>query len=117
MIIFAALGLAVAWGIHTMNADEYDPKIAILKAGNFGYLYLAVWIFGLTGFCQQVFVALGRKKSMADNPDQYIFETVGKPNEPYVRLVSSGAVGEFNRAQRGIDNSREGYPQVLVNAV
>merc|ERR1712203_896083 len=54
---------------------------------------------------------------MADNPDQYIYETVNHPNEPYVRLVSDGAVGSFNRAQRGIDNTREGYPQVLLNAL
>merc|ERR1712157_432650 len=73
-------------------------------------------IFCLTTFTQQVFVAVGRKHSMADNPDQYIYETVGK-EENYVRLVTAGAVGEFNRAQRGIDNTRETFPDTLIKAM
>merc|ERR1711972_1273760 len=52
----------------------------------------------------------------ADNPDQYIYETVGK-DEPYVRLVSTGPIGEFNRAQRGIDNTRETFTDTVAKAV
>ena len=33
---------------------------------------------------------------------------------PEVRLVSAGAVGRFNRAQRGIDNTREKFPAVVA---
>merc|ERR1711879_381895 len=53
---------------------------------------------------------------MGDEPDQYIYETVGK-DEPYVRLVSTGPVGEFNRAQRGIDSTREIFTDTVVKAV
>eukprot|EP00928_Gymnodinium_smaydae_P079800 TRINITY_DN63649_c0_g1_i1.p1 TRINITY_DN63649_c0_g1~~TRINITY_DN63649_c0_g1_i1.p1 ORF type:complete len:217 (+),score=45.77 TRINITY_DN63649_c0_g1_i1:76-726(+) len=116
-IIFNGIGVLVAWGIHSADSVAHDYKIHVLKSNDLGFLYLGMFIFNLTGFVQQVFVAVGRKASYADNPDQYIYETVGRPELPYVRLATAGAVGAFNRAQRGIDNSRETYPQVVVNAL
>jgi len=116
-VVFTAVGLGLAYAIHSTNSDAYDAKIATLKAADLGYAYLAVYVLQQTLFAQQIFVALGRKKSHASNPDQYIYETVGRAGEPYVRLVTEGAVGEFNRAQRGIDNTREGFPMILAQVV
>lgn len=115
-VVITAVGLGVACGIHSTDSDKYDAKIAILKGADLGYVYLAVWLLDLTLYAQQIFVALGRKKSYADNPDQYIYEAVGK-GEVYVRLVEDGVVGAFNRAQRGIDNTRETFPMVVAQTL
>ncbi len=46
-----------------------------------------------------------------------MYEVVGKTDLPYVRLVEEGPIGEFNRAQRGVDNSREAFPMVVAHAL
>lgn len=117
MLVFTCLGLLAAWGVHKTDANAYDKKIAELKAKDLGYLYLAFFVFGLTAFIQQIFVAAGRKAAHCTNPDQYVYEVVDRPDLPYVRLVADGTVGEFNRAQRGIDNSREAFPMVVANGL
>lgn len=116
-LVLTGLGLLAAWGIHSIDSETSDKQIADLKAKNLGYLYIAIFIFGLTLQVQQVFVAAGRKAAYCDNPDQYVYEVVGKADLPYVRLVEEGPIGEFNRSQRGIDNSREAFPMVVAHAL
>merc|ERR1719296_302685 len=60
---------------------------------------------------------IGRKEGRVENPDQYVYEVVGKPELPYVRLVHSGPLGRFNRAQRAINNSREYFAFLLVQSL
>merc|ERR1740133_340368 len=38
-------------------------------------------------------------------------------SDPYVRLETEGPVGAFNKAQRGIDNTRESFAGVVVNLI
>jgi len=110
------VGLLCAWGIYAISPASYDGKIAALKGQDLGYLYVAVRVLTLVLSFQQVFVAIGRKMAKADNPDQYIYKTQRR-DEPVVRLVTTGAIGAFNRAQRAIDNTREVFATVLVDVL
>jgi hypothetical protein len=113
----AALGVLAALAIHAIGQDTHDEKVAVLKANDLGFLYLAFFVFSLKDSVQQAFVSIGRKATGCNNPDQYVYEVVGKPQLPYVRLVQDGPVGEFNRAMRGIDNTRESFPTIAASCL
>jgi len=111
------LGYLCAWGIYSLGPKaDYDKKYVLLKGFDLAWFYLAIFVFTKITSVLQMFVGCGRREAHADNPDQYIFETK-LVNQPYVRLVTDGAVGKFNRAQRGIDNFRELLPGVLANVL
>lgn len=114
MIVFQGIGYLIAWGIYSTRSAHYDGRLAVLRAHELGCLYLAVFFIAQVLPIQQVFVAYHRKMAKVENPDQYIFKTMLK-NEPYVRLETEGPVGAFNKAQRGIDNTRESFAGVVVN--
>lgn len=116
MIVFQLIGYAIAWGIYSHRSEHYDGRVAVLRAHELGCLYLAVLIIGQVLPIQQIFVAYHRKMAKVENPDQYVFKTMLK-TEPYVRLESEGPVGAFNKAQRGIDNTRETFANMVVNLV
>lgn len=112
-----AIQLGIGWligrGIYSIgDKTMYDSKIANLKANDLGYFYLAGLIGALLPYVLQVWVMAGRKEAHVDNPDQYIYKTV--KDQAYVMLEMEGPVGRFNRAQRGIDNFREGYASFVI---
>lgn len=115
-LVMLGLGYLIAWGIYSLGWEKYDAKVAVLRLHDLGYLYLAVFVVSLVLPIQQVFVAYHRKLSKVENPDQYAFKTMLR-DEPYVLLERQGAVGAFNRAQRGIDNTREIIVRDVVNLV
>lgn len=115
-IVQNALGALCAWGIYKLDEDTYDVKIRLLRAQELGYLYIAVRILTLVLDFQQVFVAVGRKIAKAENPDQYIYKTMLR-EQPYIRLEMEGVIGEFNRAQRAIDNTREKFATILADVL
>jgi len=115
-IVMNGLGVLCAWGIYALSTTSYDSKIATLKAQDLGYLYVAVRILQQVLQWQQIFVAVGRKKAKADNPDQYIYKTQLK-DDPVVRLVIKGPIGACNRAQRAIDNTREIFAGLMADVV
>jgi uncharacterized MAPEG superfamily protein len=117
MFATTTIGVGIAVAVYYSDEDEYDKKIAVLKAGDLGYLYIAFWIFSLKDLIQQAFVSIGRKATGVNNPDQYVYEVVGKPKMPFVRLVQDGTVGDLNRAQRAIDNTRESFPMVAAGSL
>lgn len=120
-LVQLGLGYLAAFGIyalmkHVFGSSDADTKIAKLKEGDLGYLYIAARVMALVLSVQQIFVAVGRKSSKCANPDQYVYETkLGPP--PYVGLVSQGVIGQFNRAQRAIDNTRETYPVMVMDTL
>lgn len=116
MLVFLGIGYLIAWGIYSISWEHYDTKVALLRQQNLGCLYVAIFLISLVLPIQQIFVALHRKNAKVDNPDQYIFKTMLK-DQPYVRLETEGAVGAFNRSQRGIDNTREMIVVTVVNLV
>mmetsp|Transcript_150961 Transcript_150961/g.262979 ORF Transcript_150961/g.262979 Transcript_150961/m.262979 type:complete len:238 (-) Transcript_150961:135-848(-) len=111
--VAAVLFTLIAWGIYALSADHYKPKVQILHQYNLGYVYIAAYVLNLTLSMQQMVVAKHRALSKASNPDQYIFKTMLK-DDPYVRLETKGPIGKFNRSQRGIDNTRDIFPQTLM---
>jgi len=123
-IVQLGLGYLFAWIIYNFanwvgpkpDFDLYNQKFALLKSLDLAWFYLAVFLFTKIPTVLQWFVSHTRKEAHVDNPDQYVFETK-LVNQPYIRLVMDGAVGRFNRAQRGIDNFREILPGVLANAL
>jgi uncharacterized MAPEG superfamily protein len=115
-VILLGIGLLIAWGVYSISWKTYDARVAVLKQHDLGYLYLAVFLMSLVLPMQQVFVAYHRKMAKVDNPDQYISKTMLK-DDPYVRLEQDGPVGAFNRAQRGIDNTREMFATTVLNLV
>jgi len=122
MLVFVGLGYLIAWGIYsastqsTASEKKFDAKFAMLATFVLQYLYLAVFVLAQVLPIQQIFVAFHRKQAKVENPDQYIFKTMLK-NDPYVRLETEGPVGAFNRAQRGIDNTREMFVGFVLNLV
>jgi len=116
-VVAYGLGTLFAWGIYSLTDHALaDQKVAALSAGNLQWLYLAVLVMGLVLGFQQVFVAYHRKLARVENPDQYIFKTMLK-DDAYIRLEMDGPVGAFNRAQRGIDNTREDFVVKFISLI
>ena len=42
--------------------------------------------------------------------DQHVYKFAGDEKKNFILLEDDGAVGEFNRAQRGVFNFLESYP-------
>jgi len=120
-LVLSGLGTLIVWILHALAYSDPDStvqiKLKVLRDNGLGLVYLSVCLLSQTVFIQQVFVAVGRKAGHVDNPDQYVYEVVGRSDLPYVRLVADGLIGEFNRAQRGIDNTREGFPIMVANVI
>merc|ERR1719240_1744237 len=62
-----------------------------------------------------------RAPARVDRPDQHVYKIMDKdgPNKDaaYVMMANTGLQGRFNRAQRGVFNTDEALPSVLVNTL
>lgn len=115
MIVSTTLGFFFGWGMHYI-AKPYD-KLAAMGAQDMGYLYLTLWLVCRLQSILQIFVGAARVESGIQNPDQYVYKTYLR-DEPYVRMCNDeGPMGKFNRTQRGLDNMRETFPELLVAIV
>merc|ERR1719408_467277 len=58
-----------------------------------------------------------RAEARVDRPDQHVYRVMDQnasKDAPYVLMAGTGPQGRFNRAQRGVFNTDESLPLVLV---
>lgn len=100
--------------------DALDTKFAFLHNHDLGYVYLAVLLIAHGRARMVVNANSTRAAARLDRPDQQVYKVMdpkGEKDAPYVLMANTGWAGKFNRAQRGVFNTDEAMPMVLVNTV
>ena len=120
------VGQALAWAVYFAHAylfgqlGSLNVKFEFLHTYDLGYVFLSVWIISIARTRLIVNANAMRAGARLDRPDQHIYKIMdpsAKKDAPYVLMANTGAAGRFNRAQRGVYNTDEGMPLLLVNAV
>lgn len=136
-VVVPLISQACAWGTYLVLAYGPGPlstfsnafraqsaaKFAFLREHDLGWVYLAVWITAQARARLVVNANAMRAGARVGRPDQHAYIAMdvaaAKPEEsaPLVLMANTGAVGRFNRAQRGVFNTDEGMPLFLANVV
>jgi len=120
------IGQALAWGAYLFYSyglghfTTLDAKFEFLHKYELGYVFLCVWIMSLARGRLMINANSMRAGARVDRPDQHVYKIMdasAKSDAPYVLMANTGAVGRFNRAQRGIFNTDEAMPLFLVNTI
>lgn len=119
--ILLALGVYVL-GVKAFKQQAlYDKKFQFIFDWQLGYVYLAVYMLSLMRAVLVLNANGARAPARVDRPDQHIYKIMDKdgPNKDasYVMMANTGLPGRFNRAQRGLFNTDENLPLVLVQTL
>lgn len=114
----STIGGAIAYyGLYGRSKAAADAKIAVLAENDLGWLYaVGVLAFKLGNFLIGLNLAMARKESKVNVPDQQVYQVKGAAGSKlgYVLMEYDGALGRFNRAQRGLQNYNEHLPVFLM---
>eukprot|EP00928_Gymnodinium_smaydae_P007094 TRINITY_DN1254_c0_g1_i4.p1 TRINITY_DN1254_c0_g1~~TRINITY_DN1254_c0_g1_i4.p1 ORF type:complete len:217 (-),score=28.91 TRINITY_DN1254_c0_g1_i4:225-875(-) len=110
-VVTVGLGALLAWPIYSFGGRAaYDAKIDLLAKYDLGWAFLTALLvkqgWGLMNSLQ----ADARSQVRVEPPDQHIYEVLdesGEGTSQYVAMVSNGALGQWNRAQRAAVNYLE----------
>jgi len=107
---------AFAYGVYTYGgqAAKTDSKIATLAANGLGWLYVSVVAVRAAYIVAGIMLGNARKASKAALPDQHVYKIAGDDSKPYVLMENEGVHGEFNRAQRAVQNMNENVAQIFA---
>eukprot|EP00931_Biecheleriopsis_adriatica_P107894 TRINITY_DN82235_c0_g1_i1.p1 TRINITY_DN82235_c0_g1~~TRINITY_DN82235_c0_g1_i1.p1 ORF type:complete len:222 (+),score=24.35 TRINITY_DN82235_c0_g1_i1:79-744(+) len=118
ILMSSAINQGPAWLTYLYgNRSLYDANIDILATHRLGWLYISLIVLYYTRTFTVVNTMIQRKEARVNLPDQYAYKVqmpAGKAELPYVTLENRGAVGRFNRAQRGYNNLMEYLPMYLA---
>lgn len=110
--------LALAYGLG--QKAKLDAKFLLLKSHDLGWVYLSVWITQQARSRLMVNANARRAGARVGRPDQHAYKVMdpkAKSDAPLVLMANSGALGRFNRAQRGIFNTDEAAPLFLASTL
>ncbi|CAK9075925.1 unnamed protein product [Durusdinium trenchii] len=114
-------GLTYLAAKHLGSGAILERKFNFIHENQLGYVFLCVWIAGMTRSGVTVLANAARAGARVDRPDQHVYkimESSGSLKDaPYVLMANTGTVGRFNRAQRAAFNMDESLPLLLVNTV
>ena len=114
--VLTSLGLLLVVFVVLPSDPRAADKISSLISLGFGWTYLGAWVLK---FCQMIIgINLGtaRAKSKVGVPDQHVYQVKGAEGSKlgYVLMETEGAHGDFNRAQRALQNLNENLPQFIA---
>jgi len=105
-------------GRYLGHQDMYDAKFHFIYEYQLGYVFLAVWLVGLTRTIITILANGARAPARVNRPDQHVYKIMANSgplkDAPYVLMANTGAVGRFNRAQRSMYNTDESLPMYLM---
>jgi hypothetical protein len=112
-LVVMLMGQGIAWPIYWSN-PKFDAKIAVLAVNGLGWVYVGlVLLFRSCNYGLGIILALARKESKVNVPDQQVYSVYTQPGQPklgYVLMEKEGSLGRFNRAQRALQNYLEAAP-------
>ena len=114
--VFTSIGLAVVhFGIYPATPTA-DARIATLASLDLGYAYLGAFVMKLGIMMMGINLGGARATAKIEVPDQQCYQVKGAEGSKlgYVLLETEGAIGEFNRAQRALQNFNETFPLFVV---
>jgi len=114
--IFTSIGLAVVYfGIYPATPAA-DGKIATLASLDLGYAYLGAFVMKVGIMLLGINLGGARATAKVEVPDQQCYQVKGAEGSKlgYVLMETEGAIGEFNRAQRALQNFNENFPLFVV---
>ena len=115
--------LTLGWEPHsaTPAGRTVGAKLQLIADHDLQWVYFAVWIIGLGRSRLMVNANAMRAGARLDRPDQHIYRTMDQQTRgqdvPYVLMANTGSAGRFNRAQRGVFNTDESMPLLLMNTL
>ena len=115
--------LTLGWEPHsaTPAGRTVGAKLQLIADHDLQWVYFAIWIIGLGRSRLMVNANAMRAGARLDRPDQHIYRTMDKQSRgqdvPYVLMANTGSAGRFNRAQRGVFNTDESMPLLLMNTL
>ncbi len=114
--VFTSIGLAVVYfGIYPATPAA-DGKIATLASLDLGYAYLGAFVMKVGIVLLGINLGGARATAKVEVPDQQCYQVKGAEGSKlgYVLMETEGAIGEFNRAQRALQNFNENFPLFVV---
>jgi len=114
--ILLSIGLAITkFVVLPLEAKSAD-KIATLASADLGWVYLGAWVLKLGQMMIGVNLGTARTVAKVEVPDQQVYQVKGVAGASlgYVLMETEGAIGEFNRAQRALQNYNESAPLLLL---
>ncbi|CAJ1367594.1 unnamed protein product [Effrenium voratum] len=117
-------GQVLAWSLYFLAKYALgmkhilDAKFDFIKANQLGYVFLALWLVGITRTYLAVCANAARAGARLDRPDQHVYKVMASSgpmkDAPYVLMATTGPAGRFNRAQRAAFNADESMPLFLA---
>ncbi|CAE7763418.1 unnamed protein product [Symbiodinium necroappetens] len=124
LVYVPILSQILAWptyfvaGRYLGQQDMYDAKFHFIYEYQLGYVFLAVWLVGMTRTTITILANGARAPARVNRPDQHVYKIMANSgplkDAPYVLMANTGAVGRFNRAQRSMYNTDESLPMYLM---
>eukprot|EP00567_Pseudictyota_dubia_P018773 CAMPEP_0197433662 /NCGR_PEP_ID=MMETSP1175-20131217/1520_1 /TAXON_ID=1003142 /ORGANISM="Triceratium dubium, Strain CCMP147" /LENGTH=216 /DNA_ID=CAMNT_0042962127 /DNA_START=90 /DNA_END=740 /DNA_ORIENTATION=+ len=118
-LIVGAIGLAIAYVTSYLTEAKQsaaDAKISVLSEYDLGWLYLGVFVVKFLQLPIGITLGAARKASKVNVPDQHVYKVMGAEGSKlgYVLMETEGIHGEFNRAQRALQNYNEQFPSIMM---
>lgn len=114
--VFTAIGTAVAYFVVLPLDAGAVAKVATLAELGLGWTYLGAFSMKFGLLAMGVNLGHARSAAKVEVPDQQCYQVKGSAGAKlgYVLMETEGAVGAFNRAQRGLQNFNETFTLFVV---
>jgi hypothetical protein len=112
-VVYGVVGFAVAYfAAYASKTSKADAHIATLAGFDFGWLYLGIVVLKILQWPLGAALVHVRQVSKIHLPDQHVYKVMGAEGSKlgFVLMETEGALGDFNRAQRGFMNYHENFP-------
>lgn len=102
-----------------MASEAVDAKLEVLSNSDMGWLYLGLFLAQMLQLLIGLAAGVARRDAKVNPPDQHAYVVKGAEGSKlgYVLLETEGALGRFNRAQRGMMNYHENFPTVCFHFI
>jgi hypothetical protein len=112
---------AVAWPVY-FAAKKYTPlasRLAFAHAHGLGWAGVAWYVIYLARIALSINANACRAAARVGRPDQHVYRLMAADcdDQPFVLMVTTGAAGRWNRAQRACFNTDESLPVFLSGLV
>jgi hypothetical protein len=118
-LVITVIGAAIAYFTSYYTESKVaaaNSKLGIITDYNLGWLYLGIFLIKILTLPINISLGSARKASKAGLPDQHVYKVMGGGGDKlgYVLMENEGVHGQFNRAQRALQNYHENFPTVVI---